>query len=535
MADPVRSLSRLRATPGFITTLLKGLSNMPVAEQTPELAALFQAAPLPIFVMDTDWLVRMWNPAAERDFGWLAHEVLGRPLPIIAAGNRAAQLVTEAIEQGTRLTSIQVCRKDGSNALAEISLAPLFDSENEPDGVMAIVSSLTERTADNAEVTVDENDLLAALMESIPDTIYFKDTASRFVRINKSQAQNLGVETPADAVGKTDFDFFSPEHAQDAFADEQRIVDTREPVVSKREKIRLANGHYRYCTSTKVPMVNELGQVTGIAGISRDITEIVLAEEQLRKFATRLEQSNRELQDFASVASHDLQEPLRKIQAFGDRLKSKCGPALGADGSDYLDRMQKAASRMQILINDLLTFSRVSSKAQPFAPVDLNEVLEGVLSDLEVRIEEKGARIRLSNLPTIDADGLQIRQLLQNLISNALKFHRPDEAPRVTITGRVFTLSGSDFEVEGFCEIQVADNGIGFDEKYLDRIFNVFQRLHGRAVYEGTGIGLAVCRKIAERHGGQITATSTPGVGSTFIVRLPLNHQQEEGATNEQK
>jgi PAS domain S-box-containing protein len=399
---------------------------------------------------------------------------------------------------------------------------------------MAIVADLTDRTRVADEVLVHEHDLLAVLMESIPDAIYFKDTASRFVRINKAQARSLGVENPEDAVGKTDFDFFASDHSQDAFEDEQRIVNTMEPVVSKRERIRMPDGQFRWVTATKVPMVNRHGGVTGIAGISRDITDVVHAEEQLKRFATKLQQSNRELQDFASVASHDLQEPLRKIQAFGDRLKSKCGAALGEEGADYLDRMQKAASRMQVLINDLLTFSRIATKAQPFARVDLNQVVAEVLSDLEIRVEENRAQVEVCRLPTIDADSLQMRQLLQNLISNALKFHRKDQPPRIKIDCRVPPSKSAGSKEEVLCEISVEDNGIGFERRYVDRIFNVFQRLHGRGVYEGTGIGLAVCRKIVERHGGHITANSKPGVGSTFIVRLPIKHQPEEGNESEQ-
>lgn len=241
----------------------------------------------------------------------------------------------------------------------------------------------------------------------------------------------------------------------------------------------------------------------------------------LKVFATRLEQSNRELQDFASVASHDLQEPLRKIQAFGDRLKTKHAASLNDEGLDYLSRMQQAAQRMQVLIDDLLTFSRVTSKAQPFAPVDLAYVAQEVKSDLDARIERTGGRVEIGALPTIEAEPTQMRQLLQNLIANALKFHRPGEAPIVKVS--------ADLQEEGAdscCRMIVEDNGIGFDEKYLDRIFTVFQRLHGRSEYEGTGIGLAVCRRIVERHGGSITARSAPGQGSTFIVTLPLRQQR---------
>jgi light-regulated signal transduction histidine kinase (bacteriophytochrome) len=256
-----------------------------------------------------------------------------------------------------------------------------------------------------------------------------------------------------------------------------------------------------------------------------EITQRRITEQALRQTALRLEQSNRELQDFASVASHDLQEPLRKIQAFGDRLRQKRALELGDDGRDYLSRMQAAAGRMQSLINDLLSFSRVTTKAQPFAPVELADVVSEVQSDLEARLEQTGGAIEVGPLPLIHADALQMRQLMQNLISNALKFHRPGEPPRVKVFAEVESISDAQARQNGrgFVRIHVQDFGIGFDEKYLDRIFSVFQRLHGRGEYEGTGIGLAVCRKIAERHHGSITARSVPGQGATFIVTLPLN------------
>lgn len=249
--------------------------------------------------------------------------------------------------------------------------------------------------------------------------------------------------------------------------------------------------------------------------------DLATANERLRRFTQELERSNRELQDFAFVASHDLQEPLRKIQAFGDRLRSKHGAALGTEGLDYLERMQRAAQRMHILINDLLTFSRVTSKAQPFVTVDLNDILRGVLSDLEIRIQQTGATVEAGVLPVLEADPLQMRQLLQNLVGNALKFHAPGASPLVRVGGAV----GRDGGVPR-ARLTVEDNGIGFDEKYLDRIFTPFQRLHGRTEYEGTGMGLAVCRRIVERHNGTLMAESEPGRGARFIVILPVQQTQ---------
>lgn len=268
----------------------------------------------------------------------------------------------------------------------------------------------------------------------------------------------------------------------------------------------------------------------------RDITSRKRAEEELKILAANLEVSNRDLQDFASVASHDLQEPLRKILAFGDRLRSKCSDTLSEQGQDYLQRMMDAAQRMRDLIDDLLTLSRVSSQGNSNVPVDLAAVVEQVISDLEVAIEQSGGRIEVGELPTIDADPTQMRQLLQNLISNALKFHKPDEPIVVKVKSRIlddYILDDDRDDAVGagvakMVELTVEDTGIGFDETYSDRIFKVFQRLHGRDQYSGTGLGLAVCRKIAERHNGTITAKSKPGQGAKFIVTLPWNHTEGE-------
>ena len=210
------------------------------------------------------------------------------------------------------------------------------------------------------------------------------------------------------------------------------------------------------------------------------------------------------------------------MQAFSDRLATRYGDELGERGLDYLTRMQKASARMQTLINDLLIFSRVTTKARPFSNIDLMQVAEGVISDLEIRLEQTNGRVVLESLPIIEADRLQMRQLLQNLIANGLKFHRPDVPPIVTVTGELFI----DINKQACCRLTVSDNGIGFDDKYGDRIFGIFQRLHGRSTYEGTGIGLAICRKIAERHKGTIVAHGKEDSGATFTVQLPQTQEE---------
>jgi signal transduction histidine kinase len=243
-----------------------------------------------------------------------------------------------------------------------------------------------------------------------------------------------------------------------------------------------------------------------------------LAQEQLERVAAQLEASNRELQQFASVASHDLQEPLRKIVVFGDRLKAKFGDQLGEQGGDYIERMMSAAGRMRVLIDDLLEFSRVVTRARPFVPVDLNEVVREVLVDLEVLIESKGAIVDVGELPTIQADPTQLRQVFQNLLSNAMKFQDGGAVPHVAIRAEPHA-SGS---LPGW-RITVRDNGIGFEQQHAERIFAPFQRLVGRSEFKGSGIGLAIVRRIIERHAGTIAAESSPGQGAVFTMALPAD------------
>ncbi|MCF8143543.1 MAG: PAS domain-containing protein [Deltaproteobacteria bacterium] len=262
-----------------------------------------------------------------------------------------------------------------------------------------------------------------------------------------------------------------------------------------------------------------------------DITEWKEAERKLKQARDELQQRvrdrtavlrwrNRELREFAYVASHDLQEPLRKIQTFGEMLEREASENLSTKSRDYLHRMNRAAYHMQTLVQNLLAYSRLSSNAQPYVPTDLLEIVQKARDNLELKIEETGASITIGALPTIDADPIQMIQLFQNLISNALSFHRDDHPPNL----HIYSISEQaiDDASSGYLEIRVQDNGIGFDEKYLEQIFKPFKRLHTRQAYEGTGMGLSICRKIVERHGGDITARSTPGQGATFMVRLPF-------------
>ena len=263
------------------------------------------------------------------------------------------------------------------------------------------------------------------------------------------------------------------------------------------------------------------------AALSRANAELATSNSRLQstndllRHAAELSRSNAELEQFASIASHDLQEPLRKVQTFAAQLNAKESENLSEQGRDFLRRMSDAAGRMRSLIDDLLVFSRVSTQGHPFTSVNLGHVISQVLVDLEVSIEEAGARVTVGLMPTVEADPLQMRQLFQNLLGNALKFRRPDVIPELHVDAHV---------ADHIAQLTVTDNGIGFDEQYATRIFRAFERLHGARAYAGTGIGLALCRKIVERHHGTITATSEVDNGATFTVRLPVTQPEPSPA-----
>ena len=377
------------------------------------------------------------------------------------------------------------------------------------------------------------------LFEFAPDAILLVGAGGRILRVNP-QAELLFGYSAKEIEGQL-IEVLIPERfrarhvgLRDGYSEAPR---PRRMAASQELWARHKDGREIAVEVALGPQLSDKG--ASVACIVRDITERQMAQKALQKAHDELEhrvekrtqelsvanealaRSNRELQDFAYVASHDLQEPLRKIQAFGERLKTQ---ATGLDDTakDYLGRMQNAAARMQRLIQDLLAFSQVTTKAAPFEAVSLDRILSEVLSDLEIRIEETGAKIEAERpLATVLGDPTQFRQLLQNLIGNAVKFRDPGRPHVVRIAGRTIK-----DEVTGkeWYELDISDNGIGFEPRFTERIFGLFQRLHSRDVYEGSGVGLAICRKIADRHGGRLTATGQPGAGATFTVVLPTKH-----------
>jgi PAS domain S-box-containing protein len=438
-------------------------------------------------------------------------------------------ILDQGREQGSRG---ETCLRaaDGTLVPVHLSISPLRLDENIV--VCAVVTDLTEQKQHEQILAAEK--LSRAILDQAAEAIVVCDKEGRILRASRMARELCGknpFREPFESVfplqrNSADGGMSSEFNLSDALGG--KLINGAE-VDFKRE-----DGHVRDLLVNAGPLLSENEEVLGCIVVMNDITERRHAEEALRRAKDELEirvlertadleRRNQELQEFAFVASHDLQEPLRKVQTFGEMLAKKSATSLGAEGRDYILRMQKAAARMQKLLGSLLSYSRVTTKSEPLTQTDLRQSVGGALSNLEVLIKDKGALVKVDTLPTVEADRSQMIQLFQNLIGNALKFQRENETPRVSI------YSGGSGKSEGrkqrVHEIRVEDNGIGFDEKYLDKIFVPFQRLHGRNDYEGVGMGLAICKKIVERHGGQITARSELGKGSTFIVTLPAKQK----------
>ena len=338
----------------------------------------------------------------------------------------------------------------------------------------------------------------------------------------------------AEEVTGRNFRMFYSHENQESRLPEWQLAEAHEYGKSIHEGLRMRKDGSSFWGSTVITaLYNEQHEVIGFLKVTRDLTERKLLEDTLRTNTQRLAEKNRELEkmnqelaSFAYVSSHDLQEPLRKIQTFASRIATTESDRLSDKGKDFFGRIQQAASRMQKLLQDLLSYSRAITEEVHFQKTDLNTLLEKVKNQWKDTIEEKEAILHVHHLPVLHIIPFQFQRLLTNLVGNALKFHKPGLSPRIDIRARI--THGKELNMQQanntweYCHISVTDNGIGFDPQFVDRIFEVFQRLHTRDEYEGTGIGLAICKKIAENHHGFMTAEGRPGQGANFNVYIPV-------------
>lgn len=495
----------------------------------------FDALQLGLAIVSVDGTIRSCNEAFRAMIGYQGDDPAGRSLADLLPGQCDALLrvyqTAAAEKRAVRETRIPCAFADGSVRYFNLQARPLYSREQPVILISLWDITSTEqarhhavRSSTKASSQMEEmfrnRLLLRALMDHVPEGVAVTDiAANRITWVSRYGCELLGVsreqlqKIPLDQLPDS-LHLYHLDGETRAVGDEMPLLRASYQVIRDEEWILRQPGRPAvYVVINAGPILDSEGAMIGSVIVWHDMTRQHQAEQQARDYAEQLERSNRDLQDFASVVSHDLQEPLRKVRLFGNMLKERYLDQLTEEGRDFIERMQNAAERMQQMIDNLLTFSRVSTHTREYTAVDLKQVVADVLVDLEGRLKESGGTVEVGALPVIQADAMQMQQLFQNLISNALKYHRPDVPPVV----RIHSAGTS----RRYAEIRVQDNGIGFDTNYLDYVFKPFSRLHGSSSYEGTGIGLAICRRIVERHKGTITATSTPGEGSTFIVRLP--------------
>ncbi len=396
-------------------------------------------------------------------------------------------------------------------------------------------ATLANRSAlKNLEESLAESQqLLGAIVDNSSAVIYVKDLEGRYLLVNH-RFEELFHVTRLSMAGKTDHDLFSAEQA-DALRAFDRQVLAAGRTLEAEEVVDQDDGLHTY-VSVKAPIVDPRGEPYAICGISTDITERKKLEDRLRdaneqlelrveqrtaellRAKEALEHSNLELRQFAYIASHDLQSPLRSISGFVQLLQADCRGRLDPQADQWILRVVENVQRMQTLIHDLLAYSRVESRARPFEPVDFHQVFHDAVGALDTSILDAGARVGCGDLPTLMGDRSQLVQLLQNLIENGIKYHRADVVPEVHVSAAR--------SADGWL-FSVRDNGIGIAARHCERIFELFQRLHTQQAYPGTGIGLAICRRVVERHGGHIWAESEPGRGSIFHFTLPLREEEK--------
>jgi two-component system sensor kinase FixL len=503
----------------------RGLGQIQYQQQ-----ALLDLLPQAVFFKDSHFVLTSVNTAMALKLGKGREEIIGKTDYDLHAKELADKFRADDLRVITQRKPEQieeVILVDGRVRFIETVKAPIFDPTGNVTGVMGIITDITDRKRTLEDFKRSE-EIFRHVWEDSLDGMRLTDEDGTILLVNPAFCR-LVKKSKEDLIGRPLTEVYEENHRATALEKHKTRFAERDIEPLFERELSLWNGD-RIWFELSNSFIEMPGEGLKLLSIFRDVSERKFAEVKVKEFTTRLERSNRELQDFAYVASHDLQEPLRKVSVFGDRLKTKYGQVLGTEGLDYLQRMQKAALRMSALINDLLTFSRITTKSLPFVNVDLAKVASEVLLDLELRIEQVEGKVEIGALPIIEAEPLHMRQLLQNLIGNALKFHKEDQKPLVKVEAKIIqrpTELGSRL-ADDIMELTVSDNGIGFDEKYLDRIFQVFQRLHTRQNYEGTGMGLAITRKIVEHHNGSVTARSKPGEGATFVVELPVKQKRNQ-------
>ncbi|EME71580.1 sensor protein fixL [Paramagnetospirillum caucaseum] len=475
-----------------------------------DLRAILDNMPDIFYRTDREGRLLMVSRSVENLLGYRVEEVLGRDAAFYhgVPESRAALVAALEAAGGSIIDyELQLRHKDGRALWASTSSRFYYDAGGARAGTEGVVRLIEERK--RTELFIRENQaLIQAMLDASSDAIMLFKADGTLLAVNEVMAERFG-RRASELTGSCLWDMFPPDVAKARQAAVGRVVETGLAIhyLDRRGELYLDNSIY--------PVPGPEGRPDKVAVYSRDITAQTLAEAKVATYLTELERSNAELEQFAYVASHDLREPLRMISSYLSLLERRYGSRLEGDGLEFLAFARDGARRMDHLVLDLLEFSRIDRKGSPIIAMEVEPALTQALRHLAPAMDESGAAVELAgggDLPWVMGDPDQIIRLFQNLIGNAVKYRAPDRPSRIRVSWR---------RQGGEWQFTVADNGIGIEPQYFERIFRIFQRLHTADRYEGTGIGLAVCKKIVERHAGRIWVESVPGEGSAFHFTLP--------------
>ena len=503
-------------------------SNIPARKRSQEALrqanaynrSLLEASLDPLVTIGPDGKITDVNAATETVTGCARAILIGTDFSdYFTDPEKARAGYQEVFREGwVRDYPLELRHRDGRITSVLYNASVYRDENGNVVGIFAAARDITKRKqAEDALGQAEQR--FGSMLEAVRDyAIIFLDLDGRIASWNKGAERIKGYRAE-EIVGQHFSRFYPPADIAGGKPERELQVATSEGRFED-EDWRVRKDGSRFWANVVVTALRDgSGRVNGFVKITRDLTVRKQAEDELKRYAEELQRSNQELEHFAYVASHDLQEPLRTVSSFSQLLARRYQGKLDADADEFITFIVDGATRMQTLINDLLAFSRIGTRGDLLASVDSGEIFQAAKENLELAIAESGAVITKDPLPALVADQRQLTQLFQNLFSNAIKFRRSEEEPRIHVSA---------VRQEGAWQFSVRDNGIGIAPQYFDRNFIIFQRLHGREEYSGTGIGLAICKKIVERHGGRMWVESEPGTGSTFYFTIP-NERRELG------
>jgi len=506
----------LRDDQGKITgaiNLLVDITDRKLAQDKAERAALLLSAIVDssedaIISKDLNGTITSWNKSAERLFGYTAEEIIGKSIEQLIPPDRLSEepQIIARLQSGERVDHFETIRRRKDGTLLDISLtiSPVRDPSGRIVGASKIVRDTTETKRNEREAR-----LLSAIVDFSDDAIVSKDLNGTITSWNKGAEQLFGY-TADEIIGKPVTVLIPP----DRLDEEPRIIERLKAGdrVDHFETLRRRkDGTLLDISLTISPVRDAKGRIVGASKIARDISQRKRAEAEIRR-------ANQDLEQFAFSASHDLQEPLRSVKIYSELLARRCGDRLDAQALEFLGYVRSGATRMELLISDLLAYTQVSKRERVAESVDANAALSIVLEGMSGSILESGARITSDSLPAIPMHGARLQQLFQNLIGNAIKYRSNERIPKIHIS--------AERHGEGWT-FTVLDNGIGIAPEYKEKVFGLFKRLHTSEEYSGTGIGLAICQRIVEQYHGRIWVESEPGRGSAFRFTIPVSRASD--------